>query len=69
MRYANLYKRNTSKFHVTMKRLATVSVLSLALTSFVVLPLTNKASNYQASNNNQIAEIANDYEVINDAEM
>lgn len=69
MRYVNLSKRNTSKFQYVSKRLATVSLLSLALLSVFVIPLTMKeTSSNKVENNGQVIEenLGNEYiEVLN----
>lgn len=68
MRYVNLHKRNTSKFQYVSKRLATVSLLSLALLSVFVIPLTMKTSENKVDNNSQVIEenLGNEYiEVLN----
>ena len=69
MRYVNLSKRNTSKFQYVSKRLATVSLLSLALLSVFVIPLTMKeTSGNKVENNGQVIEenLGNEYiEVLN----
>ena len=69
MRYVNLSKRNTSKFQYVSKRLATVSLLSLALLSVFVIPLTMKEiSSNKVENNGQVIEenLGNEYiEVLN----
>ena len=38
MRYVNLKKRNTSKFHFVTKRVASVSLVSLLFAAVVVVP-------------------------------
>ena len=73
MRYVNLKKKNTSKFQYVSKRLATVSLLCLALTAVIVVPLTNKVSRVQAENQNQVIDIkdenlGNDYMQVNNDE-
>ena len=40
MRYVNLKKRNTSKLNYVTKKVATLSLLSLAFLSVIVVPLT-----------------------------
>lgn len=60
MRFVNLKKRNTSKFQYQSKRLATVSVLALALLAVVVVPLTSKANQYKVEKENQIIDIADE---------
>ena len=60
MRYVNLKKRNTSKFQYVSKRLATVSLLCLALTAVIVVPLTNKVQRVQAKNQNQVIDITDE---------
>ena len=60
MRFVNLKKRNTSKFQYQSKRLATVSVLTLALLAVVVVPLTSKANQYKVEKENQIIDIADE---------
>ena len=60
MRYVNLKKRNTSKFQYQSKRLATVSVLLLALLAVVVVPLTSRANQYKVEKQNQIIDIADE---------
>ena len=60
MRYVNLKKRNTSKFQYVSKRLATVSLLCLALTAVIVVPLTNKVQRVQAENQNQVIDITDE---------
>lgn len=61
MRYVNLHKRNTSKFHFISKRLASVSLLCLTITAVVVVPLTTKANDFQAKEETPIIEIDNEY--------
>lgn len=73
MRYVNLKKKNTSKIQYVSKRLATVSLLCLALTAVIVVPLTNKVQQTQAENQRQINEIidenlGNDYLQVNNVE-
>ena len=46
MKYVNLKKRNTSKFHFVTKRVASVSLLSLLFTAVVVVPFTNFGNDY-----------------------
>ena len=60
MRYINLKKRNTSKFQYQARRVATVSVLLLALLAVVVVPLTSKANQYRVEKQNQIIDIADE---------
>ena len=60
MRYVNLKKRNTSKFQYQSKRLATVSVLLLAVLAVVVVPLTSRANQYKVEKQNQIIDIADE---------
>ena len=61
MRYVNLKKRNTSKIQYVSKRLAAVSFVCLALTAVIVVPLTGKAQNVNASSKPEVVEINNDY--------
>lgn len=61
MRYVNLRKRNTSKFHLISKRLASVSFICLTILAVVVVPLTAKANDVQMKENNAIIEIDNEY--------
>lgn len=61
MRYVNLRKRNTSKFHFISKRLASVSFICLTILAVVVVPLTAKAYDVQMKENNAIIEIDNEY--------
>lgn len=60
MRYVNLKKRNTSKFQYQSRRLATVSVLLLAVLAVVVVPLTSRANQYKVEKQNQIIDIADE---------
>lgn len=61
MRYVNLKKRHTSKLASLTKRLAGVSIICLAITAVIVLPLTAKASDILAKQENQVIEIDNEY--------
>ena len=62
MRYVNLHKRNTSKFQFVSKRLASFSLLALVVAAVVVVPLTARANDVQAiENNNNVIEIDNEY--------
>lgn len=60
MRYVNLRKRNTLKLQYQSKRLATVSILLLALIAVVVVPLTSRANQYRVERENQIIDIADE---------
>ena len=65
MRYVNLKKRNTSKFNYVSKKVATLSLLSLAFLSVIVVPLTMKSDKEDVLNNNPIVieteELGNEY--------
>lgn len=62
MRYVNLTKRNTSKFQIVMKRLASFSMLALIVTAVIVVPLTARSNNVQATENKEnVIEIDNEY--------
>ena len=65
MRYVNLKKRNTSKFNYVSKKVATLSLLSLAFLSVIVVPLTMKSDKEDVLNNNLIVieteELGNEY--------
>lgn len=65
MRYVNLKKRNTSKFNYVSKKVATLSLLSLAFLSVIVVPLTMKSDKEDAFKGNPIAieveDLGNDY--------
>lgn len=66
MRYVNLKKRNTSKFHLLSKRVASVSLLTLSFLAVIVVPLSAKVNELQANNHNQVNNIdevslGNDY--------
>lgn len=65
MRYVNLKKRNTSKFNYTSKRIATVSLLSLAFLSVIVVPLTINSDNNNMLDNNPVT-IIDDHDLGND---
>ena len=71
--FVNLKKKNTSKIQFVSKRLATVSLLCLAFTAVIVVPLTNKVQQTQAAYQRQINEIidenlGNDYMQVNNVE-
>ena len=65
MRYVNLKKRNTSKFNYVSKKVATLSLLSLAFLSVIVVPLTMKSDKEDVFKSNPIAieveDLGNDY--------
>ena len=62
MRYVNLHKRNNSKFHFIAKRVALTSMFCIAIAAVIAVPLTARANNVQAlDNNNNIIEVDNDY--------
>lgn len=65
MRYVNLKKRNTSKFNYVSKKVATLSLLSLAFLSVIVVPLTMKSDKEDVLNNNPIVieteDLGNEY--------
>ena len=60
MRYVNLHKRNTSKFHFIAKRVASVCAISLVALTLIVVPLTSKANDTNVKNND-IVEFENEY--------
>ena len=60
MRYVNLKKRNTSKFHFVTKRVASVSLVSLLFAAVVVVPLITLDEGFNTLTKPEIVDIEND---------
>ena len=60
MRYVNLKKRNTSKFHFVTKRVASVSLVSLLFAAVVVVPLITLDEGFNTLTKPEIVDFEND---------
>jgi hypothetical protein len=60
MRYVNLKKRNTSKFHFVTKRVASVSLVSLLFAAVVIVPLTTLDGGFDTLTKPEIVNVEYD---------
>ena len=60
MRYVNLQKRNTSKFHFVTKRVASVSLVSLLFAAVVIVPLTTLDGGFDTLTKPEIVNVEYD---------